>query len=246
MDGPLVNALSTVVVPLLRCYLGDGSIEVSPVRTIERENAGSKNASTLHACGSALPVDKEAGRFMVGIVNDYLYGPVGSGGVDREGTHIMAPVQWRRTDQGDRPLERDPVDSPNLEPVPWCVTVIRVGQDLDHSFALRARVLAGLVLECVLGTGLGLERGCQSEPCALNFAVAMGARAANSLLLCPCCMRKLQCRGVVRDVPATLEALRRVLSGPALRGVSAKDLHHLREWGYGASGSSAEPVHVDE
>ena len=128
--------------------------------------------------------------------------------------------------------------------VPWVVSTHQLEAHLEHSEALRTRVLVRMLLYCTLGNGVGLELCCESDPCALNNCDSVGESAATSLLLCPACLRKLQFLGVLRDVPACLSALHRELSRPALREVSHRDLATLREWGYGAAGSSDEPFAV--
>ena len=52
--------------------------------------------------------------------------------------------------------------------------------------------------------------------------------------------------GAVSDVPGCLASLHAVLSGSALKPVSARDLATLREWGHGQAGSSSDPVPVAE
>ena len=131
----------------------------------------------------------------------------------------------------DEPLEnacgRDCEDrSPSLQQRP------PGGAEDDHSEALRTRVLTSMVAYCVLGEGIGLDTCCENSPCVMNNCDSVGEAAATSLLLCPCCLRKLQLNGCLTDVPACLDALREVLSGDALRSVSQRDLDTLREWGH--------------
>ena len=52
-------------------------------------------------------------------------------------------------------------------------------------------------------------------PCALNNCDSVGEGAATSLLLCPCCLRKLELMGAVDDVPACLDAVREVNFAPS-------------------------------
>ena len=59
--------------------------------------------------------------------------------------------------------------------------------------------------------------------CTCMYACTIGEGATTSLLLCPCCLRKLQVLGVVTDVPACLARLHRLLSSEALREVSQAD-----------------------
>jgi hypothetical protein len=115
---------------------------------------------------------------------------------------------------------------------PWVISTHQIEQFLGHSAQLRGRVLGSMLLYCILGNGVGIEPCCESSPCALNNCDSVGEGAATSLLLCPCCLRKLQLAGVISDVPATLRRVKDVLSGPELRGVSEHDLQLLREWGY--------------
>lgn len=133
---------------------------------------------------------------------------------------------------------------------PWCLSTFQSENHLAHSSALARRVLLGNVLYCLLGAGAGLDV-CENSPCVLNCVLtqwvdSVGEAAARSLLLCPCCLRKMQAFGFVHDVPACLKGLHAVLNTPALVGVSARDLATLREWGYGNAGSSSEPVVVPE
>ena len=117
-------------------------------------------------------------------------------------------------------------------PIPWCISTFQIEKYLDHSEALRTRVLTSMVAYCVLGEGIGLDTCCENSPCVMNNCDSVGEAAATSLLLCPCCLRKLQLNGCLTDVPACLDALREVLSGDALRSVSQRDLDTLREWGH--------------
>ena len=130
--------------------------------------------------------------------------------------------------------------------LPRVASMVEIEQALQHSALLRARCLTSLLLFCVLTNGVGLEK-CENEPCALNECNhCVGALACTSLLLCPCCMRKLQIAGAVSDVPGCLASLHAVLSDSALKPVSARDLATLREWGHGQAGSSSDPVPVAE
>ena len=127
---------------------------------------------------------------------------------------------------------------------PWVVSTHQYEQHLDHSYALRARALASTILYCVLGNGVGVELCCENEPCVLNKSDSVGEAAAGSLLLCPCCLRKMQLFGFVRDVPACLDKLHALLSTPSIRAASERDLATLRAWGHGSAGSSSDPVPV--
>ena len=97
-----------------------------------------------------------------------------------------------------------------------------------------------MVLYCVIGNGVGLDLCCENSPCALNNCDSVGEGAITSLLLCPCCLRKLQVLGVVTDVPACLAKLHRLLSSEALREVSQGDLRTLREWGAATAESQSQ------
>ena len=94
------------------------------------------------------------------------------------------------------------------------------------------RVIAMNIAYCVLGKGVGIEQCCENSPCIMNNSDGVGESAATSLLLCPCCLRKLQLMGVLTDVPACLGKLSTLLSIPFLREVSVRDHESLRGWGH--------------
>ena len=126
--------------------------------------------------------------------------------------------------------------SPQLEylenyPDPWVVSTHQVEAWLSHSPALQKRVIAMNIAYCVLGKGVGIEQCCENNPCIMNNSDGVGESAATSLLLCPCCLRKLQLMGVMTDVPTCLAKLSELLNGDALREVSVRDREILRGWG---------------
>ena len=93
------------------------------------------------------------------------------------------------------------------------------------------RVIAMNVVYCVLGKGVGIEQCCENSPCIMNNSDGVGESAATSLLLCPCCLRKLQLMGVMTDVGLCLGKVSTLLNGDALREVSVRDREILRGWG---------------
>ena len=117
-------------------------------------------------------------------------------------------------------------------PDPWVVSTHQVEAWLSHSEALQMRVIAMNIAYCVLGKGVGIEQCCENSPCIMNNSDGVGESAATSLLLCPCCLRKLQLMGVLTDVPACLAKLSTLLGDPFLREVSVRDREILRGWGH--------------
>ena len=116
-------------------------------------------------------------------------------------------------------------------PDPWVVSTHQVEAWLSHSEALQMRVIAMNVVYCVLGKGVGIEQCCENSPCIMNNSDGVGESAATSLLLCPCCLRKLQLMGAMSDVGECLGKLTTLLNGDALREVSVRDREILRGWG---------------
>ena len=133
--------------------------------------------------------------------------------------------------------EDEPGDNYDFEnyPDPWVVSTHQVEAWLSHSEALQKRVIAMNIAYCVLGKGVGIEQCCENSPCIMNNSDGVGESAATSLLLCPCCLRKLQLMGVMTDVGECLGKLTTLLNGDALRGdalreVSVRDREILRGW----------------
>ncbi|KAJ8600777.1 hypothetical protein CTAYLR_006088 [Chrysophaeum taylorii] len=220
------NALHTVATPVLACYLE--GVEIAPTQRfkidtsslVDRDLQGAvtSDGTPVHqvlvrAFQSYQPIET-AGAFASLVVAPHL----------RPANTTKYSLAW---------VFSSPVVARRRKSdlVPWCISTHQIEAYLDHSEPLRARVLAAMILHCVLSNGIGLDQCCESDPCALNNCDSVGESASISLLLCPCCLRKLQLLGIIRDVRACLAAMRRVLSSPALRGVSARDLEILDKWG---------------
>ena len=100
---------------------------------------------------------------------------------------------------------------------------------LAHCAAVRTHVLMRMIVSSVLANGVKLEY-CTSMPCVLNKTdVLLGF--ASSILLCPCCLRKLNLAGYLHDTAECLSNVYQLLDTVALRAVNKRDLQTLRRWG---------------
>ena len=121
-------------------------------------------------------------------------------------------------------------------PDAWVVSTHNLHAHLSQP-ALRSRTFAGMVAYCAFGSGAGLDV-CENEPCAMNNSDSVDESAVGSLLLCPCCVRKLERDGVVADARACYARLAALLPDGALLGgcanctQGAKDRRVLRSWGF--------------
>ena len=251
---------------LLDCYLpqclggGEGSVSVGALESVAVDTSKYVRRDAQKAFAGAdgtIPVYQLLISALAGVEREAHWLHVDVDDVDEQSFAVyVVGSHLRPVDALGRPHNHldwvfsSPVDaSPRASRLtPWAVSTFQLEGHLDHSERLRTRVLCKDLLYCILGNGVGLELCCESAPCALNNCDSVGESAATSLLLCPCCLRKLQILGLMPDVPACLGRLQRLLSSPALREVSHADLCTLEQWGHGRSGappgSSGAPIHV--
>ena len=237
---------------LLACYLpqclggGEESVSVRPLESVTVDTSKYVRRDAQKAFAGAdgtTPVYQLLISALAGVEREVLWLDVDGDDIDEQSFAVyVVGCHLRPVDALGRPHEdldwcfSSPVDERRdyASPLtPWAVSTFQLEEHLDHSERLRTRVLCKDLLYCILGNGVGLELCCESAPCALNNCDSVGESVATSLLLCPCCLRKLQILGLMPDVPACLGRLKRLLSSPALREVSHADLCTLEQWGYG-------------
>ena len=84
-------------------------------------------------------------------------------------------------------------------------------------------------MSSILVNGVKLEY-CTSAPCVLNHSDAL-LGFTSSILLCPCCLRKLSLAGYLHDTSECLSKIYQLLDTPALRAINKRDLQTLHRWG---------------
>jgi len=268
LSGSALHAAAETAKALLCCYLPVESVvvphwfEVWPLDThdeavVRRELFFLANGVPVHQvqmnafigaeefveCNSSSGVELiKEGSFTALLTAVHLR-PSAQDGAPKKG------VEW----VSSAPVEEITIDGHHA----WCVSSCQLEAHLEHSEPLRRRVLVGMLLRCVLVNGVGLDDNCENEPCALNHCGSVGESVCTSLLLCPCCLRKLQflghlpgtADGAHNGVAVCLGKLHSLLNAPELRAVSQTDLRVLHEWGHGQGsevpGSSSDaPVWV--
>ena len=234
---------------LLECYLPADSVEIAYLKDagipiakfhlpeymrLDRQGAVNFQAGPVYQIGSSALADTAgydsltltADAFTTFVIAPHMY----SSGDEQLDWVFSCPVV-KFGFQYDGWYERWlPAGATEDHPDSWVVSTHQVEAWLSHSEALQRRVIAINVAYCVLGKGVGIEPCCENSPCIMNNSDGVGESAATSLLLCPCCLRKLQLVGVMTDVPACLDKLSTLLNGDALYDVSRKDLEILAYW----------------
>ena len=234
---------------LLECYLPADSIEIAQVKDagitsaklhqthmrIDRQGAVNDAGQPVYQIGSSALADTAehdsltltADAFTTFVIAPHMY----ASGDEQLDWVFSCPIVKFGV-QYDGWYERWlPEGATEDHPDSWVVSTHQVEAWLSHSETLRRRVIAINIAYCVLGKGVGIEPCCENSPCIMNNSDGVGESASRSLLLCPCCLRKLQLMGILTDVPACLDKLSTLLNGDALREVSVRDREILRCWG---------------
>lgn len=206
---------------LAKAYFGGPNVNVRPLATVDCVKRQGHTRWDLQ--GARDEHGNRIRQFNVEALQDLA----GDSGQNENIVALIAPHMYQASCRDFAWMFSTPLETEHSTSRFWALSTFNI---LSHVDGLKQQQCA--VARHVLYTLLMMIEGlavCENLRCVLNNCDGTDEASETSLLICPTCIRKLQLRGVIADVPAFLQRLARTLSQEPFRDFCERDVMVLLE-----------------